>query len=402
MMTLSPSDASPSLVNPLVKDAKEPSPPSSANPMATFTIRKATEADNEKLIELARRCPMKGLLEIYTDRYPDFFATNRVQGDYAHIYVAEAPDGAIVGCGAFTERRERRGDKDVTVLHVGDLRSDPAQRRGRIAAQLIHTYLEMLRTGRYDHGVVEILEGNQGGGALNRLLTEEIALVPEGRMNFYQLVPFRTYRLSKAYHYRRATRDDMPAIISMFEACYADAPVAPHFTVSWLEEQLAKDPSFSLNDLWVAADAQNQALAMIGLWDQSSFRRTVVTKFSRGVRSAVRFLSMLGLVWKLPPVPRESQALSYVFGRWPVAKPQNIDALANLSRFLINRVYQNRKHQFLSIGFHERDPLAKSLDGITKVQERMEIFSHWLRDSEGYQDILKNPEGKRFIELSLI
>ncbi|RZA26284.1 MAG: hypothetical protein EOP10_04150 [Proteobacteria bacterium] len=400
MTTLNPSDVLPSALNAGFVEKKAVDAKAITNPK--FTIRLAVEDDNQQLCDLARRCPVKGSLEVYTDRYPDFFATNRVQGEHAHIYVVESSPGVIVGCAAFTEKKERRGDKDITVLHIGDLRSDPSHRRGRIAAQLVGTYFEMVRTGPYDHGVVEILEGNKGGGSLNRLIPDELALVPEGKMNFYQLVPIRSYRISKSYHYRQATREDFPAIISIFESCYGDAPGAPHFTVSWLEQQLSIDPSFTVSDLWVAADSQNQALAMVGLWDQSSFRRTVATKFNRGVKSVVRFMAMVGLIWKLPPIPREGQALAYVFGRWPIAKPENRDALANLSRFLVNRVHKDRKHQFLSIGFHERDPLAQSLEGITKVQEKFEIFTHWRKDSEGFKELSQRPDGKRFVELSLI
>lgn len=367
-----------------------------------FTVRQAVPADNEKLIELARRCPMKGQLEMYTDRYPDFFATNRVQGEVAHIYLAETEEGHIIGCAAFTEKRERRGDKDIKVLHIGDTRADPSLRRSRVAARLIDVYLELLRSGEYDHGIVEILEGNKAGRALNSLLTEEFALSDEGRMNFYQLVPFRSYRLSRKWHYRQATHKDLPALVSIFDACYSKAPGAPHFTVEWLEKELSIDPSFTIDHLWVAADAHDQVVAMLGLWDQSPFRRTIATKFTRGIRSAVRFLAMLGLLWKLPPIPREGQALRYAFGRWPIAKPENIEALSALCRFALNKVHHDKKHQFLSIGFHERDPLVASLEGITKVQEKIEIFTYWLKDSEGYRVAKQDPEGKRFVDLSLI
>lgn len=368
----------------------------------SFIVRKAVPEDNDKLIDLARRCPMKGQLEMYMDRYPDFFATNRVQGEVAHIYLAETSDGRVIGCAAFTEKRERRGDKDIKVLHIGDTRADPSLRRSRVAARLIDVYLELLRSGEYDHGIVEILEGNKAGRGLNSLLTEEFVLGDEGRMNFYQLVPFRSYRISKKWHYRRASRADLPAIVSIFDTCYGEAPGAPHFTVEWLEKELSIDPSFTLDNLWVAADENNQVAAMVGLWDQSSFRRTIATKFTRGIRSAVRFLAMVGLVWKLPPIPREGHALHYAFGRWPIAKPENVEALGALCRFVLNKVHRDKKHQFLSIGFHERDPLAASLEGITKVQEKIEIFTHWLKDSEGYKEAKHGPEGKRFVDLSLI
>lgn len=372
------------------------------SPNIPFTLRLAKPEDNERLIDLARRCPMKGQLEMYMDRHPDFFATNRVQGEEASIYVAESEDGRIVGCAAFTERLERRGDKPIKVLHFGDLRSDPALRRGKIAASMVGVYKQLLANGGYDHGVVEILEGNGAARSLNKIMTDHFIVSEEGHMDFYQLVPFRSYRISKKWHYRPAEKSDLPQLVQLFATNYGNAPGAPHFTLDWLEKELTLDPSFQLDHIWVAADENNKAVAMMGLWDQSSFRRTVATKFTRGIKGVVRILAAVGLLWKLPPLPREGQALRFAYGRWPLAEKDQVEALASLIRFVLNHVHRDRKHQFLSIGFHENDPLSQALEGITKVQEKIEIFTHWAKDSEEYKDVKSKPEGIRFVDLSLI
>lgn len=367
-----------------------------------LTVRPANEGDNQKLIDLARRCPMKGQLEMYTDRYPDFFATNRVQGEKAYIYLVETPDLKVVGCAAFTEKLERRGDRDIKVLHIGDLRSDPDIRRGKVATIMIEVYRGMLNSGEYDHGIVEVLHGNSAARNLNKIIDDQYFISEEGFMNFYQLVPFRSYRISKSWQYRLAREGDLPDIVELFAANYGLAPGAPHFTLEWLKREIAIDPSFQLDHIWVAVDGSDKVVAAMGLWDQTSFRRTVATKFTKGIKGAVRLLAAVGLLWKLPPIPREGQALKFAYGRWPVAKAENVEALGSLIRFVLNRVHRDRNHQFLSIGFHESDPLAKALDGITKVQEKIEIFTHWNKNSTEYPKVKHGPEGVRFVDLSLI
>lgn len=368
-----------------------------------FIFRKATPEDNERLIDLARRCPMKGQFEMYTDRNPDFFATNRIQGEKAHIHLVERPNGDVVGCVAFTEKIERRGDKDVKVLHIGDLRTDPSLRRSRIAGKLIEIYREMLYSGDYDHGMVEILQGNQAAIGCHKILGDDFAIGVEGNINFYQLLPVRSYWLSKAWTYRQATALDIPAIAALMQKSYGGFPGAPDFSPEWIKTQLTKHPSFGIANIWLAIDKDQTIVASAGLWDQSSFRRTIASRYNRAMKTTVRLMAFFGLMWKLPPVPKEGEALHYLFIRWPVAAMENVDALGALNRFLLNRVRKEGKQQFLSIGFNEHDPLQDSLEGMVKLKESIQVFSHWLKASESFQTLeTPQPMQKRFVDLTLI
>ncbi|MBC7533968.1 MAG: GNAT family N-acetyltransferase [Oligoflexus sp.] len=143
------------------------------NTNLSFRLRRALPEDNEKLIDLARRCPMLGQLEMHSDRFPDFFAINELQGELSHVYLAETDVGDIIGCAAFTEKTIMKNGFPVKILHFGDLRSDPTARRSSIAAEMVKIYLDMLRAGSFDHGYFEILEGNNAVIKLHRLLTDE-------------------------------------------------------------------------------------------------------------------------------------------------------------------------------------------------------------------------------------
>ena len=370
--------------------------------MTSFVIRRALPGDNQKLIELARRCPMLGQLEMYSDRYPDFFAMNRLQGETAHIYLAETPEGNVIGCAALTEKKAVRDGKPINILHIGDLRSDPSVRRSKIAAEMVDIYKKMLHSGDYDHGIFEMLEGNRAITNMNVAVAQEFNLSVEGKVNFYQLVPFRSYAASKQWSYRLATAADLPAIVANMQSSYGGLLAAPEFSVEWLENELMRHESFGLANLWVAVDRFGTVRASSGLWDQSSIRKTIATKFTRGMKNTVRFLALFGLVWRLPPIPSEGKALRYAFCRWPAARDNDVAALKGLCRFLLNRIRREQNYQFLSIGFQEGDPLSKALEGIAKVQERIEVYSHWVRDSEGDLAMRGAPPVRRFVDLALI
>ncbi|RZA16447.1 MAG: hypothetical protein EOP10_24565, partial [Proteobacteria bacterium] len=93
-----------------------------------ITIRIARADDNEELIRLAQACPQKGSLHMYTDRYPDFFAMNRIQSANSRIYVAENSQGKIVASVSFAEKNERYKGEDIKVLHICDIRTHPDYR----------------------------------------------------------------------------------------------------------------------------------------------------------------------------------------------------------------------------------------------------------------------------------
>lgn len=340
------------------------------------SIREATPDDNEQLIALARRCPIQGHLQFYSDRYPDFFALLRLQGDKFYSYVAEDKDGRITACAVFVERSVVWNGHLVKTLHFGDLRTDPSVRRSRIALSFIKKYDEILLNGDYHHGVAEFAAGSKTAVNAQKYLSKEIEVRYDGCVRMFQLIPLWTYRVSKRWQYRRARAEDLPSIIELLRDTYKDTPGSPPFSSEWMESALDQHPSFTIENLWVATDTEGKVVASIGLWDQAPVRQVVATQFSKIAKFTVRFLAMTGLLWRLPPVPQEGRPLAYMIFRWPALKGDSEEALRSLMRHLLNRVRRERKHQFVTAGFHENDRMLRLLRGFIKVEDRVQLYSH--------------------------
>lgn len=360
-------------------------------------IRIARAEDNEQLIALAQACPQNGSLQMYTDRYPDFFAMNRIQSKHSRIFVAENADGKIIASVSLAEKEERYQGRDIKVLHICDIRTHPEHRRTKAAAEFITLYEKILLDEGYDHGIGEILEGNQAIIKAHKYLENNCHIRSDGKIIFSQLVPALNYRTSKNWTYRKAHADDIPEIVALLNAHYHHVEGFPRMTQEWMVQQLNQHDSFTTNDLWVAVNARGKIEASAGLWDQSPIRRTVATRFSPTIKRVVRVLNALGLIWNLPPVPKEGEALRYSYIRFNVGT--NANALGALLRFLMNRIRREGKEQFALIGFHENDPLKVSLRGLVKADDRMHVFSHWpKRESEAPA----SASSYRYIDLSTI
>jgi GNAT superfamily N-acetyltransferase len=347
----------------------------------SYRIREAALDDNQRLIELVRRCPIKGSVQVILDRHPDYFAMTRMQGDRSYIYVAENMQGELVGSVAFVERTEYQAQQAFKVLHFSDLRTDPAYRRTRIAAKFIEIYRQKLLEEGYHYGMAEILEGNVAPVKAQRLLGEGINVVPRGAMDLYQLLPLWPYRSSQHYRTRTATPEDVPRIADLLQQCYRHVSGIPPFTVEWLERATQQHASFGVGDIWLAENQTGELLACVATWDQKGLRKTIATRFSRSMRIVVRILALLGLVWRLPPTPVEGEPLRYLYLRWPASRPGQGPALNALIKRVMREVRSRGEHQFVAVGFHEKDRLRTCLRGIVRIKSRIHLYMHQVKST---------------------
>ena len=368
-----------------------------------FRIREAGLDDNDRLIELARHCPTQGRISSYSDRYPDFFALTRQQGERSFVYVAESLNGDLVASAVFLERSENRNGLNVKVLHFGDMRVHPAVRRTRVSAKLIQIYNDLLKSGKYDHGVVEILKSNTAPSRANILLRSQMNIRSDGHIMIYKLLPVWNYKISKDWTYRQAKEQDLPRLAKLLHSVYQNVDGAPSFSIEWLQEALNKHSSFSLANIWVAQNADGEISACLAHWDQSALRKTIILRYSGSLKFIVRLLATLGLLWQLPPSPKAGRSLHFQYFRWLAAKPENIRALQSLVRCAMRKSREGGKSQFIMVGFHPRDPLKAAIRGILKFREPMHVYSHRLiTQASAVSQVPAAPGQSLYVDLALI
>lgn len=383
-----------------------------------FRIREAGLEDNDRLIELARHCPSRGRLQMYTDRYPDFFAMTRQQGERSHVWVAESLHGDLVASAVFIERSEELDGRTIKVLHFGDLRIHPGVRRTRVTAKMIQIYSDLLKRGNFQRGVVEILKSNAAPSRANTLLRNEMHIQSEAHVTMFKLLPVINYKISKDWTYRQANERDLPALSRLLQDFYRNVKGAPNFSLEWLVAATQKHSSFNLSHVLLAINERGEISACLGLWDQSALRKTIVLRYSRILKFFVRLLAFMGLLWKMPPLPKAGRSLHFSYLRWMAFRKDEPAALKSLVRFALRKTRQDGKKQFLIFGVNERDPLRSSISGIFKLKEPMHVYSHYPKeafrlkhaknrlsretDSKSLRAELPLPSQKIYIDLALI
>lgn len=372
-----------------------------------FRFREAGLDDNERLIELTRRCAVKGRFRVYSDRHPDFFAMPRIQGDRSHIWVAESLDGEIVASVSFIERRVSIGESEVKVLHFGELRTDPRLSRSRLAGRFLEIYSELLQSGPYHHGVSELSNRNTVARALHRngskYFGPNIEMQQQGLAQVYQLLPLWNYRASKKWLYRPAREDELPRLAALLRDSHRNVLGAPQFSAEWLAHATQQHSSFGVGQIWLAEDQQGEISACVAIWDQTVFRRTVALRISRSLKFLIRFIAGLAWLWRLPPIPQEGRPLRYAYLRWPAARDPK--ALNALLRHVMRQVRSEGKQQFVAIGFHENDRLRAALRGLFRIRAPLHLYRHTIKSKAESETLLPQLPGSapiHYIDLALI
>ena len=341
-------------------------------------IRKAEQSDNCSLLQLGRKAVQEGVLSYYSDQSPDFFSLLDAMSVSYFLWVAEEKN-RVSGCvGEFASEVLYYGEK-VKSVYIGELKVLP-EARGMLALSLGFHAGRRSKEAGYDVGFGFILDGNQRSRKLSEFVVKKYFPHPRvSRVDSYQLLPIKKYKVDAAYDIRIAKEKDIPAISRLLKAQYASYHFSPAFSRIWLENEVTRHPSFSIENFRIA-EIDGQPVACAAFWDQSGMRKMVVNRFSFAIKAVILLLNVLRPFYRIPKVPRQGEALKYQYLRFPAAEKNHLNALKAIIHKEINTLGNDRSFHFLWGSFHETDPLSSVVRDVKKMNTRTHMYSAALSD----------------------
>jgi hypothetical protein len=334
-------------------------------PATDFAIRDATPADNQQLIALAAACSMVGDISLRIDRGPDFFALNRLEGQWWRVGVAERA-GMIVGCVAISERLAFVNGQERRTGYVGDLKVHPEHRDTRVADEL-SLYAEcacallppaapvMITVLAGNRAMERRLPGPRGVPVLKRIGTIRTHSIP--------ILWRRRANDSRSIHIASARLTDIDEMAALWSRVAPLRQLAPVLSASSMAGWILAAPGLDISSYKLARSSSGELVGFLAVWDQRVFKQLNVVAYSRRMKATRSAFNLFAPIVGGERMPRTGSPLNCVSIAHicvPAETPRVLRAL------LISAYNELRGSgcSFMNVGLDRRDPLSAAVDGL--------------------------------------
>ena len=306
--------------------------------MVQYRFELAGEADDAQLRSVLAETPMKGRIEIGFRREPSYFGAAVVHGARGYAFF-----------------RQQHSDGQ---------------------AQLYLT---------------TIAEGNES--ALS-ILTSGRAGLP----HYHDVGRFITSALpTKAKHDEHkataadvtvcpATRADVPQLLDFWQREGPRRQFFPHYTDADFFGSKSTFRHLAPEDVLMAVRS-DRLVGTLGVWDQSSYRQTVVEQYSHDLRWTRPFYNTWAGFRKRPRLPAPGKPFSFRQAALPVVTDDDPQVFAALLEEGLTLTATGGPAYFM-VGLHESDPLREAVDRFPKTEYVTRLFLVCWNDGEALRQSL--------------
>ncbi len=320
----------------------------------------ATAATEPQLRKLLRDNPLSGEIRVSLEREPNAFHAAGVSGDKYQLMLAFAGAGQnLVGSGGRFELTAYINGAPQLIGYLGELRADGGlKQRKRLLLESWRTIHRYHESGNASFYVTTIVADNI---AARRLLETGVGDMP----TYQPLEPMVTLTIpAKAGARRRrstsnvvnGTDSQLPEIAQAMMQRGPDYQFHP----VWTDQNLRSEDrcrGLSPEDFILCRDGE-QLLGCLALWDQRSFKQTVIRGYSNRLARARPLLNAVAPLLSRPRLPSAGARLESAFLSHVAVEPDDEPTLVALIGHACREALE-RKLDYVMLAFAERNPLAE-------------------------------------------
>lgn len=322
-----------------------------------FRLDLATAGDDAAIRGLYRSQPMPGRISVAFEREPDFSLGCRVTGEDCQIVVARtADDREIAGVACRSSRQVYLNGSEQRLGYLGQLRIDERFRGRWLVSRGFGLLKQLHDCDPLPAYLVSIVDGNLE--ATGVLVRNQRKIFPA----FHAVADFCTLAVSVGGYKPALARDGSIAgadgrqlgeIAAFLRSCGARRQFFP----AWTGEKLRglTELGLRIEDLRIMR-RNGEIIGVAGLWDQSSYKQTVVHGYSGWLKAAAPIYNLSAPWLGRAALPRPGETLRSAYATFISVANDDEDIFAALVRELYN-LARFRGFEYLLIGLDVRDPL---------------------------------------------
>jgi hypothetical protein len=321
-----------------------------------FEFSLAGEAEDEALRTLLRRISMPGNITLSFQREPSFLLAEQAGSIASQVMICkDRTKDQIVGMGSRSIRNAYIDGKPARTGYLSMLRGVP-EARGNIALARGYRYLRTLHAdGAVPYYFTTILDDNID--AKNLLTSTRGGLPvyqPVARLITY-LIPLRRNRQRKSARnaVSRIDQRQLPQAITFLQQWNSQHQFAPVYTLEDMLGQSKLLPAFSWENFYTYKE-QSEICGTLGVWDQHSFKQTVVTAYSRKMQLLRPFYNLYATITGNPRLPPTGSQIKLLYASFLSGSESAFEALLNQIRI----DWSGKGYDYLSTGICEDSKLS--------------------------------------------
>jgi hypothetical protein len=330
--------------------------------MSSLRFELARAEDDPSLRRLLRENPIPGSISLSFEREPNYFHASAAEGQFHQTIVArEADTQQVIAFGNRAIRPMFVNSEVQDIGYMSQLRVHPSYGRGLYLARGLaggfKKYHELHRDGRAPFYLMSVIEDNLPA---RRLLTSGLPEYPHARefarLFTYAIYPTRKKRelpLPRSLRLTRGSDEHLDGILDCLHRNGARHQFAPCWTKDTLRAALTPAPA--LHDFFLALD-RGRVVGCLALWDQSTFKQTVVRGYSGSLarwRKPINAFSRFGV---FPYLPELNTPLRHSYASHLAIDNDDPE----ISAALLRAVYNHNLacgYSYFMLGLAEANPL---------------------------------------------
>jgi hypothetical protein len=330
-----------------------------------YTFDIATPADDGDIRRLLAASPVPGSVTLTYEREPDYFMGCGTMGPFYQVGVCRhVPDNRLAGLSCRATRPMFINGQIEEVGYLGQLRIAREHQGRGVLTGAFRTLREWHRDGRVAGYITTIIADNR---------VAEGVLVRHPRRHFPAYRPLaQIYSLAlvltrRPWLRRRVcppaaahvaigcgTRETLDEIVAFLHRCGAARQFFPAYAAAdFRASPLTLD--FDVHD-FVLARRGGAIVGVLGLWDQSRYKQTVVHAYSGTLRRLRPAYNLAARLLGAQPLPRPGEHLRYAYASFCCVANDDPTTFAALL-WQLYQMAAERGYTYLLLGLTERDPL---------------------------------------------